>query len=63
MDVAVDNGGTFQLPFPEHWNAFAYVIDGSGTIGKTPATPQHALVLEHGSFVEATSTNSTVRTL
>jgi hypothetical protein len=61
MDVTVHNGGQFQHPFPEHWNAFTYVIAGSGSVGGTAAEPQNALVLEKGDFVAATSNHEQVR--
>lgn len=60
MDVTVHKGGHFQHPFPEHWNAFTYVMAGSGSVGGTAAEPQNALVLEKGDFVEATSDHEQV---
>jgi hypothetical protein len=60
MDVSVNRGGTFTHPFPSHWNAFAYVFSGSGSIGGVSTDVQHAYVLEQGDFIEATTANAQV---
>jgi hypothetical protein len=60
MDVSVNRGGSFTHPFPSHWNAFAYVFSGSGSIGGVSTDVQHAYVLEQGDFIEATTANAQV---
>jgi redox-sensitive bicupin YhaK (pirin superfamily) len=60
MDVKISKGGQFRHEFPSHWNAFAYVFDGSGSIGGTSTDLQHAYVFEQGDFVEATTSNPQV---
>jgi len=55
MDVRITRGGTIRQPVPEGWNGFAYVYEGEGVISGTAARPEHALVLDEGSYVEATS--------
>lgn len=60
MDVLVKPSGKLALPFPSSWNSFAYVFDGSGTIGDTPVEAQHAVVLEHGDYLQATTDNEKV---
>lgn len=61
MDVKVKKGGKFQHAFPSSWNCFAYVFDGSGSIGGSPAQLQTAVVLEPGDFVEASTDDAKVR--
>ena len=61
MDVQVKANGKLNLPFPSSWNSFAYVFDGNGTIGDTSVEVQHAVVLEHGDYLQAESSNDKVR--
>jgi Pirin C-terminal cupin domain len=62
MDVKLQKGGKFQHSFPLQWNCFAYIFDGNGTIGGAPAELQNAVVMEHGDYVEASSSDDKVGT-
>ena len=61
MDVSIKKGGVFQLPFDAGWNAFCYVCAGNGSIGGTTAPLQHAVVLESGDHVHASTQAEEVR--
>merc|ERR1711924_6784 len=49
LDVRLAPGGSkFQHAFPKHWNAFAYVYEGAGSLCGSKAKAEHAVVFEQG---------------
>jgi quercetin 2,3-dioxygenase len=55
MDVSIPAGGSFAHAFPKEWNSFAYIFVGEGTLCQKTVHTQHAVVLDHGDFVEASA--------
>mmetsp|Transcript_18947 Transcript_18947/g.53090 ORF Transcript_18947/g.53090 Transcript_18947/m.53090 type:complete len:296 (+) Transcript_18947:138-1025(+) len=57
LDVRLDNRGGQQVEFkqivPHGWNGFAYVYEGSGSIGGTPGRREQNMVLGQGDHVVA----------
>eukprot|EP01024_Parvocaulis_polyphysoides_P007125 TRINITY_DN12145_c0_g1_i1.p2 TRINITY_DN12145_c0_g1~~TRINITY_DN12145_c0_g1_i1.p2 ORF type:complete len:199 (-),score=28.79 TRINITY_DN12145_c0_g1_i1:30-581(-) len=53
MDVSISQGGSFTKSFPENWNGFAYVCDGSGKVGDKEASRENAYVFGTGDHVSA----------
>jgi redox-sensitive bicupin YhaK (pirin superfamily) len=57
LDVQVQPGGNFSAPIDPSFNGFAYICDGSGTVGGTKGRREQNLVLGAGDLVTATTTD------
>lgn len=44
LHATVGKGATFEQPVPRNYNAFAYLVEGSGTFGKRKASRGQAVV-------------------
>lgn len=56
LDFTLDPGSHLQQPIPSSWNAFVYIIEGEGVIGKktsSPAKMYTLLLLGSGDGLEA----------
>jgi hypothetical protein len=62
MDVTLAPGASFELPVPAEHAANAYVFEGAGVFGGTPAEAVKMLVFSAGEKIEA-STESGARFL
>lgn len=61
MDVRISPGGSFTHSFPTEWNAFAYVYEGEGVIGKAAVESQHAIVMDSGDYLQASASDKGLR--
>lgn len=57
MDVRISPGGSFTHSFPTEWNAFAYVYEGEGVIGKAAVESQQAIVMDSGDYLQASASD------
>ncbi len=48
LHVRIAPGGSLAQPVPAGWNAFAYVIDGTATLGGEPVPERHAALVSDG---------------
>lgn len=56
MDFTMQPGSHLQLPIPENWNSFAYIIEGEGIFGNENSDPiksHHCIVFGPGDGIEA----------
>lgn len=64
LDVRLQPGTEFTQEVPSEWNGFAYVYEGSGTIGDKKSEPQSAYILSNeGDAVRAVAGSEGLRFL